>query len=186
MSALLSQLMRFSSGAKAWHSRPFSVKVHKVVWSVATDGFLLFGVKGTGAAPGTDLPKDRLTELLGSPHRDPVDISVADLKAWAGEVPAKQIPPGDVAYEHQGVLLGCAVDRRKLAYLLSMMPLTLVRVWAVEPRKLIGLEGGNGLWRAFISGLGGDIEGDEPVFQVTRRASQGVTAFEVAEEVGSE
>ena len=84
-----------------------------------------------------------------------------------------------IAYEHQGVLLGCVVDRRKLAYLLATVPFPVVTAWVYAPRH-IGFEAGNGVWRAFLAGLNGSLDGDEPVFQVQRSAS----VFDVAEEVG--
>jgi hypothetical protein len=171
--------MRFCSGAKAWHSRPFSLKVKKVTWSIATNGHLLFAFKIEGASTASNIPKDELVEMLSTPVQEATEIPTEDLKAWAGTAPSSLAQEVPISYEHQGVLLGCAVDRRKLAYLLATVPFPVVTAWVYAPGH-IGFEAGKGVWRAFLAGLQGSLDGDEPVFQVQRSSS----VFDVAEEVG--
>lgn len=179
--------MRFSSGS-SWRSRPFALKVKKETWSIATDGCLLFALKVAGAAPGTKVPKDDLLPMLSTPAKGGVEFQVAELRTWAGEVPAALVPPGDVGYAHHGALLGKVVDRRKLAYLIATIPFPVVTGWVYKdmgPAEVcIGLEGGNGQWRGFLACLDGAPDGEEPVFHGKKDGP--LSVFDLAEEVGSE
>jgi len=184
MSALLSQLMRFAQGGEPWRAIPFSLKVKKTVWSVATDGHVLLAIKLPGASPRKDWP-EALPGMLTADAVDPVELDMNQLKAWAGEPPTALIPSGDVDYEHQGVLLGHAVDRRKLAYLFAKMSLPKVNVWVSEP-GLLAFEPPQKQWRAFLACLKEAPDGEEPVFDPASGPSQPKSVFELAEEVGTE
>jgi hypothetical protein len=164
MSALLSQLMRFVSNSKPWHATPFSLKVQRTTWSVGTDSQVLLAVKLAGASPRKDYPKE-LVEMLAADPVDPVEINTEALQTWAGEPPSSLVPAGDVAFEHQGVLLGQSIDRRKLAHLFVRMPGPSVRAWLYSP-GLLAFEHLQGHWRAFLAGLDSKPEPEEPVFQV--------------------
>ena len=169
MSALLlSQLMRFSSGVMPWQTRPFSIKVKRIPWSIATDGYTIVAFKLPGASPAlSSTPKDALAVLLSASTKGCVEIPTADLKAWAGSVPARAIAHGDVEAVDQGVLCGVAVDRRKLAYLLATVPFPSVSVWA-HTLDMVGFEASGGIWRAFLAGLSGGIGDDENVFAISK------------------
>jgi hypothetical protein len=131
---------------------------------VATDSYILFGVKAAGPKQGKEYPKSRLEDLLTGPPSEPKVFVVEDLKEWAGEAPSKLIPLGDVDYEHQGVLLGHVVDLRKLAYLLAKVTLPEIRGWVVE-KGLLAFEPPKGQWRALLSTLEELPDGGEPVFR---------------------
>jgi hypothetical protein len=180
MSLLLSQLMRFVSGTKPWHAVPFSLKVKKVAWSVGTDGHVLLAFKLPGATPRKDYPKE-LPDLLTVPIENQQLLDLEELKTWAGAPPTSLIPGGDVVFEHQGVLLGQVIDRRKLAYLLAKIVLPKVVVWVVRP-GLLGFENPTGQWRALLACLDSGPDGDEPVFE----SKPAVSMFELIEELGSE
>ena len=163
MSGLLQQLQRFCSPRKPWGSAPFLIKVEKNPWSVGTDGFVLFAIKMSGAKARKDCP-DELPDMLSAAPITPVEIDVAALKTWAGDPPATLVPAGDVDFAHQGVLLGLAIDRRKLAYLMANVTLPKINVWISRP-NLLAFEHPQRQWRAFLSCLGQKPDGDEPVFK---------------------
>lgn len=162
MSGLLQQLMRFCSPRKSWGAAPFLVKVEKTPWSVGADGFVLFAIKMAGAKPGKGYP-DELLGMLSAAPINPVEIDVAALKSWAGDPPNALVPEGGVDHEHQGVLLGYAIDRRKLAYLMANVTLPKVNAW-VSQDHLLAFEHPQRQWRAFLATLKEKPEGDEPVF----------------------
>jgi len=184
MSALLSQLMRFAQGGEPWRSIPFALKIKKTTWSIATDGQVLLAIKLPGASPRKDYPKD-LPFMLTDDVKGGVELDVGQLKTWAGDSPMSLVPTGDVPNEHQGVLLGQVLDRRKLAYLFAKMTLPKVLAWAPEP-GVVAFEHPQKQWRAFLAGLGGDPDGGEPVFDPTVGPRPAKSVFELAEEAGTE
>jgi hypothetical protein len=158
--------MRFCSGQKkSWGAAPFSLKVEKTPWTVGADGFMLFAVKMAGAKTRKDYP-DELPSMLSAAPIDPVEIDVAALKVWAGEPPKVPVPAGDVDHEHQGVLLGFAIDRRKLAYLMANVTLPKINVWVLRP-NVLAFEHPQRQWRALLSCLAQKPDGDEPVFNTS-------------------
>jgi len=184
MSALLQQLMRFAQGGEPWRAIPFSLKVKKTVWSVATDGQIMLAIKLPGASPRKDYPK-KLPNMLSDDALNFVELDVSLLKAWAGDSSMTLIPLGDVEYEHQGVLLGEVVDRRKLAYLFAKMTLPKVNAWVVVP-GLLAFEPAQKQWRAYLACLREAPVGDEPVFDPSAGPSPPKSVFELAEELGTE
>lgn len=164
MSALLAHLADFASGdEKVWHAKPLSLKIGRSVWTVGTDGLIMFAMKMDGGAEPNKKAPLALKDLLKAPAADPVQVSTARLKAWAGPVPPGRIPDGEVDAEHCGNLIGNVIDRRKLAYLISRVNLPKVNVWAREGHFLC-IEPSKKQWRAAIACLRGAPDGDEPVF----------------------
>lgn len=178
MSALLSQLRRFSSGTEKWHEIPFSVKIENVTWSVATDGHILLAVKASGVAFRKDYPPS-LLHMLTNPANGFVEVNLEELKKWAGEAPTMLVPSGEVPFEHQGVLLGQLIDRRKLAYSLSRITTPVVHVWTFKP-GILGFEQPSKQWRVFLAGLNAKPDRDDLVFHV-QRDSASLSALELAE-----
>lgn len=184
VSALLSQLMRFAQGNEPWCAIPFSLKIKKTVWSVATDGYVMLAIKLPGASSRKDWPK-RIPSLLTDAAVDPVELDLVQLKAWAGDPPSALVPRGDVSHDQQVVLLGQIVDRRKLAYLFARLSLPKVNAWVFEP-GLLAFEPAQRQWRGFLACLDGDPDGDEPVFDPAAGPTPAKSVFELAEEAGTE
>jgi len=181
MHPLLSQFTRFTSSAEIWHVNPFCLKVGEILWLVATDNQILLAIRSMEKLPGVTLSKKHPKELkriLSTAAVNPIEISLADLKKWGGEIPTMIIPSGDVDQQHQGVLLGHLVDRRKLAYLFSKFTVPIIRVWVVRA-GVLGFES-KGNWRAFIAGLDGSPDGSELEFR-----TQPLSALELVESIES-
>jgi hypothetical protein len=179
MNALLPQLERLAIATERWHATPFSVRVKKVTWSVATDGHILLAVKALAASQGKGFPKE-LKEMISKPAVKTVEINVKELKAWTGTPPMALVPSGDVPVEHQGVLLDHLIDRRKLAYLFAKIMAPVVRGWIYQP-GVLGFEQPEKQWRAFLAGLGDKPDGSEPVFRV---CAESLSPMDLAEMVG--
>jgi len=179
--SLLSQLMRFSIGTERWHAAPFSLKIKKSIWSVATDNHILFAVKQRGAAAGKDYPED-LEEMLTKKAYNPVEISLPELKKWAGKPPVALVPDGEVLLEHQGVLLDQVIDRRKLAYLFAKVTVPVMDAWVLEPGVLVFEQPKK--WRAFLAGLDDKAKGKRTEFPI-KAPEKPLSAIELSEMVGS-
>lgn len=165
--------MRFSMGTERWHALPFSLKLGRTTWSVATDGHVLLAVKTAGAKASKEYHED-LEEMLTQPAADPTELDLTRIKEWAGTPPLALIPSGEVLVEYQGVLLGTLIDRRKLAYLFAKVTIPVVRVW-VYRAGVLGFEPPDRQWRAFLAGCDAKPDGSETVF------SAQMTPFELAE-----
>jgi len=174
--------MRFSIGTERWHGAPFSLKVKKTIWSVATDNHVLLAVKQRGAKVSKDYPED-LEEMLTKKPVNSVEIELSELKKWAGKPPVGLVPPGDVLLESQGVLLDQVIDRRKLAYLFAKVNVSAVRTWVFEPRVL-AFEHPKKQWRAFLAGLDTDEKDERVVFPV--KADVPMSAIELSEMIDSQ
>jgi hypothetical protein len=183
MSALLSQLMRFSLGTEAWHATPFSITINKTIWSVATDGFVMLAVKLPGATLSKGYPEE-LPGMLSNPPINPIEIDLVRLKEWAGPASIMLVPNGEVGYKDQGMLLDSPIDRRKLAYIFSRITVPTVRAWVAKPGILLGFESIQGNWRAFLACLKSGYKGI-PVFQV-KLTEVPLSAFELSELVEKE
>jgi hypothetical protein len=160
--------MRFSGGAGTRYPSPFSLKVKKTVWSIATDGFILLAVKLSGLTLITDTDKEvsKIKNMLLENPNNSIEINVEEFKTWAGETPNKLISPGNVEPKYQGVILGNLIDKRKLAYLFAKITVSTVSVWvSEEDTAILCFEPPKGYWRAFIIGLDSKPDGKESIFQ---------------------
>lgn len=184
---MLAHLSRFAASDgkdNMWREKPFSLKVKKDTWSVATDGCMLFAVKIPGVFPGIGFP-EVLREMLTVDAKDPTEVSIMDLKSWCGEVPTDRVDTtAEVPEEVRGVVLRCTVDRRKLAYLISHITLPRVLVWPYKKEALV-IEAPKGQWRLFLAPLDGSPVPSEPVFG-TQKAPDPMTASELMELAGAE
>lgn len=158
---------------------------------MATDGMVLFAVKGPGASPPTkssSLPTERLSELLNTPVKNGSEVSVQDLRSWAGEAPTGLVVNAFIDDEFQGVLMGRVIDRRKLAYLLASVTLPTVTMWMVDD-GFIAFAPTSGSWRVILASLVEPPEGHEPVFHasaVEAPIKKSAPVFDLADEVGAE
>ena len=162
----LTKLMRFASGdPQEWHKEPFLVKIKRTSWSGATDGVMMFAFKKkVQAEVPKDHPEEVLLDLLSHEPSRSTMVPVAKLKEWAGKAPRKRIPKDqDVYLEDCGNLMGVAVDRRKLAFLLAKVNIPSVHAW-VKNEYVIVFEPPNGQWRAFLAGYKDKPEPELVVF----------------------
>ena len=180
MNALLSQLMRFSLGTQLWHAAPFSIKVKKTIWSIGTDGCVLLAVKMPGAVLSKGGYPDELVDALKAESKGAVEVDLLQLKEWAGQAPMVLVPDGLVVPEHQGIVLDCVIDKRKLAFLLAKISMSKVLVWHTVGSDFLVFEHPQGQWRAFIARVDAQLDKDMPVFKIEQKPEE-LSALELAE-----
>ena len=151
-------------GLASWQSTPFTTKVGKSIWTVATDGAYLIAVQGKIKGYAARSPDERVGKFVASPVVKPAHgVELGKLKAWAGPVPADRLfkEPENNA----GVLFDVTVDRRRLACLLESLPFGMIQVWnATTTIEMSGLGLGAKGFRAILAGLDTDPDPEDPAF----------------------
>lgn len=164
--AVLSSLV----GTDPHFQSPFSVAVSGSPWAAASDRRWFVAFKGpTTLQRLRDTPHVVSAQLyLSTPvPTDAPKVDAVYLRSWAGDVPAD-----NEAYieedQRLGVILGTAIDRRRLAKILTAAPEGDLTVWIVRlgsedaPVPVLGLASAR--WRGFLAALGCEPEEGDDTF----------------------
>lgn len=134
---------------------PFLAQSGKTVWSVATDGNMLVGVReGLDLLTFNKALVRKILNYLTTPLKPGFSVAVETLLRWSGPAPT-EIPNDEPADSEVGVLAGKLIDLRRLSLLLEAIEVESVYVWDASVTGVwsVGIEWDNGRGRAIIGGI---------------------------------
>jgi hypothetical protein len=157
---------------------------------VAYSGYLLVALCQAVAEP-LEGEFTRIQKSLSVRSNAGTLIDVGDLKSWSGTSPSEMIDRNEevVPDEHLGSLLGCVVDRRKLAWFLEHLEgVSELLVWDASDIygvPSIGFDWAHGRARALLAGIQWDVQLELPrVFDLKKEGPGSIMAL--LDSLGSE
>jgi hypothetical protein len=146
---------------EGWKLGPFLVSKEGVFWSVVTCHHTLVAFKDAGAIPIPDSPDFPFLWLPRDPLATQVDKT--EVRVWTKVQDSNLIELGKYSVNSaaQGIIVGVLLDIRKLAYLLDQLPSQKLFMWDSTSQigvHSLGVESEDGMWRAYIAGLGGESD----------------------------